>query len=165
MGANTNIEWTDDTVNFWRLFHANTRRPSMNGIVTRLAKRDAIRHIKPQFGMICKVFDVVRVQVAALFVATTLAGIAVTSKNCRAPICVFGTVPDGAVERFDATFPCVVFVAAHSMNPARGFDSSACLRRTRAGCFSRLPLFLFAQKLFGFFAMAPPLEGRGLSCP
>lgn len=85
MAENSHIEWTTHTFNPW------LRRVLFP--VTRLAKRDAIRHLEPQFGEISKALDVVSVEIAPASVAALLAGEGIAQEHVVAPSLIVAAEP------------------------------------------------------------------------
>ena len=102
-------------------------RLQVNPFVAILAQRQAVAYLKSQFWKLCIGFQVVRLKVAALLVATVLAGVAIALKDRCTPLAILGTAADFAVALALAVGICIMRLAAwsafsgNSADPLPGF--------------------------------------------
>lgn len=130
-------------------------------IVTRFAKRNAVRYIKTQLRIVSEWPDVMSIQVATAIIAALLTGELVTGEYIKAPAFICG--------RKTLTAPIAVFVAMASFaawctltsdlaNLDTGFNTVALACSVAAALFCGLAHFL-ARLIAHSFALHRRHEG------
>jgi hypothetical protein len=106
----TSIEWTakyndDGTQGKTLCISSNARLSSMSQIVALFTERNTVADLESEFRMISKTFNVVSVQIPAPTIATFLTGIAISLKNCFAPVSVLCALSYAPVLWCDTALP------------------------------------------------------------
>lgn len=95
---------------------------SVNRLVAQNANSQTVRHFQAQFWKIFEVFNMVRVQIAALF-AAHLAGEIITLKNSLTPLIILFSLSRFPIIGRHSTFPiCIKFSLSFGRHLSPGFN-------------------------------------------
>ncbi len=104
--SKTPIEWTEQTWNPVLL--------AVNFLVAVSAQCQAVRNFKTQFWKFRKLFDVMRVKIAAFDVTAMLTSKIVSLENKLAPVSIFDAFSYFFVQRCNTAFPILISLPASS---------------------------------------------------
>jgi len=129
-------------------------------IVTVLTQSNAICHIKSQFGVVGKRFDVMGAQISTCSIAAFLAGVTVADKDGGAPIGVFDLTPVVPVAFGGTILPCVVILPSGRSYSGDRRDRQSLLGSSGyALSWIGAPLVRPTHRLFSLSSVYSPLKG------
>lgn len=125
-----------------------------------LAKRDTVRHIEAQIGIVSKGLDMVSIQVAATIITTMLTGEMIAGEYIEAPTFILSREPQAPPLNRLAVFVTMRSGAARRFLAVGSADLQSCFDRvpfTQSWLFS---FVRFTHLTFGFLGMLMALKGR-----
>lgn len=132
-------------------------------LMTRMAKRDAVPDVEPQFGVICERSKVMRPKVAARIISALSASETISTENEGSPLSIFRSTPIIRSALASSMAVRIVRFAARSSLPRYCRNLRNGLGGVLGAHTTLVSSARFRELFFGFVGVVPSLECRNSS--